>query len=712
MQVSFDRLEDIVRPLPVAPARRRGGARTAPVRPSASPGGRRGMVLRDRPRRLDAPLSIASYGSWVPVLRRLCVRLARMPRARSAQTARRPPSRRVLLAVAAVTATMSGTSIARPAPSPESAQLVALAAPGVHDGARPSGAQALRPPGDRSAAATVVAAQSATVASAVPPPARPTSISTARIVTTLAMGGIPEVALYAYVRAEQTVAVADPSCGLTWSLLAAIGRVESDHGRFGGARLREDGDGTTPIRGIPLDGRPGVALIHDTDDGALDGDRVYDRGVGPMQFIPSTWRRVAADGNGDGRHDPDNIFDAALGAGTYLCSGQADLRNPADRAAAVMRYNRSSDYVAAVLRAGGRVRLEPSDVIGCAGTGADATTPAGHGAPRARQRGLVSGDDRSAVARRACGPRAVTARTPDDEPVGPERAVDDAHGDRAGEHHAHRLGHDDLDHGHLDHDRSADRSDLPAGPDGDHHDHDRDAHHVDDRSPTASVVPDHPDDDHARDRPHDTAVDEHVRVRRRPLHRPDSRPQWRSSAARALVSNSSRVNGLARMSALPSSIQGRRHALLRVARHEQHAGAPPRRAESASDAQPVESRHHDVRHEQVDRFDAARRDLEARVRRRLPRGPCTRSARAACGCASGPPRRPRSAGPSRCRPPPSPRAAPSSGATSPAGTGRYTVKRVPRPGTLSTVTVPPVSETMSRTVDRPRPAPWPSSLVV
>ena len=446
MQVSFDRLEDVVRALPVAPARRRGGARTAPVSTVRVSRGRRGMVLRDRPRRLDAPLSIASYGSWVPVLRRLCVRLARMPRARSAQTARRPPSRRVLLAVAAVTATMSGTSIARPAPSPESAQLVALAAPGAHDGPPASVAQALRPPGDRSAAATV-AAQSATVASAVPPPARPTSISTARIVTTLAMGGIPEVALYAYVRAEQTVAVADPSCGLTWSLLAAIGRVESDHGRFGGARLREDGDGTTPIRGIPLDGRPGVAVIHDTDDGALDGDRVYDRAVGPMQFIPSTWRRVAADGNGDGRQDPDNIFDAALGAATYLCSGQADLRNPADRWAAVMRYNRSSDYVAAVLALAAAYAVEPAHAIGCPGTGAHATTPAGHGAPRARQRGLVSGDARAAVARRAPGLAPTPPAPPTTNPSVPSAPSTTPTGTGPASTTLHHLGHDDLDHG-------------------------------------------------------------------------------------------------------------------------------------------------------------------------------------------------------------------------------------------------------------------------
>ena len=193
-------------------------------------------------------------------------------------------------------------------------------------------------------------------ARAIAPPATATAVpaggatsSTARIVASLGDSGIPEVALRAYRRAELALATGDPSCGVTWSLLAAIGRVESNHGRFGGVRLRDDGYGTGPIRGIALDGRPGVALIRDSDGGALDGDREYDRAVGPMQFIPSTWRSVAADGNGDGRSDPDNLFDAALGAAAHLCAGPADLRDPAQRAAAVWRYNHSDHYVSVVL---------------------------------------------------------------------------------------------------------------------------------------------------------------------------------------------------------------------------------------------------------------------------------------------------------------------------------------------------------------------------
>jgi membrane-bound lytic murein transglycosylase B len=178
--------------------------------------------------------------------------------------------------------------------------------------------------------------------SAIPPPTPP-------IVAALGESGIPEVALRAYVGAARSIAATDPTCHLRWSVIAAIGRVESNHGRFGGAQLRADGSTTIPIRGIPLDGRPGVARILDSDGGAYDGDTVYDRAVGPMQFLPSTWPFVAADGNGDGKMDPNNIFDAALGAARYLCAGDADLSNRAQLAAAVMRYNHSAEYVALVL---------------------------------------------------------------------------------------------------------------------------------------------------------------------------------------------------------------------------------------------------------------------------------------------------------------------------------------------------------------------------
>jgi len=174
-------------------------------------------------------------------------------------------------------------------------------------------------------------------------------LSSAQVIDSLGQSGIPSVAVDAYVRAAGRLVTENPGCGIRWTLLAAIGRVESNHGRFGGAMLRDDGYPTKPIRGIPLDGRPNVALIPDTDGGALDGDTAYDRAVGPMQFIPSTWRSVGVDGNGDGRRDPNNLFDAAYGAARYLCDGDADLRNADARAQAVRRYNNADEYVRVVL---------------------------------------------------------------------------------------------------------------------------------------------------------------------------------------------------------------------------------------------------------------------------------------------------------------------------------------------------------------------------
>lgn len=189
-------------------------------------------------------------------------------------------------------------------------------------------------------------------------------LSSGQVIDALRQSGIPELAVRAYMRAANRLAIDDPSCGIRWTLLAAIGRVESNHSRFGGAQLRDDGYSTKPIRGIPLDGRPNVARILDTDDGALDGDTTFYRAVGPMQFIPSTWREVGQDGNGDGRKDPDNLFDAALGAAVYLCAGDADLRLPEQQAQAVRRYNNADEYVRVVLNLAamyesGRVEMLP-----------------------------------------------------------------------------------------------------------------------------------------------------------------------------------------------------------------------------------------------------------------------------------------------------------------------------------------------------------------
>ncbi len=172
-----------------------------------------------------------------------------------------------------------------------------------------------------------------------PPPA---------VVSFLASDGIPATALDAYRRAARRSVTRDPQCHLPWPLLAAIGRIESDHGRFAGAVLRTDGTSSAKIIGIPLNG-VATALIRDTDRGSLDGDRIFDRAVGPMQFIPSTWAHYAVDGNGDHRADPFNVYDAAAAAAHYLCVAGGNLAKSAGQIRAVLAYNHSSAYLEAVL---------------------------------------------------------------------------------------------------------------------------------------------------------------------------------------------------------------------------------------------------------------------------------------------------------------------------------------------------------------------------
>jgi hypothetical protein len=168
------------------------------------------------------------------------------------------------------------------------------------------------------------------------------------LITGLAANGIPNVALNAYRVAAARMGTATPSCGIDWSLLAGIGRIESNHGRFRGAVLNSDGTSTPRILGPALDGVQ-FAFIRDTDRGQWDGDATYDRAVGPMQFIPATWRAYGIDADGTGSADPFNINDAGLGAAHYLCVAGGDLRTDAGRRKAVMAYNHSDSYVNEVL---------------------------------------------------------------------------------------------------------------------------------------------------------------------------------------------------------------------------------------------------------------------------------------------------------------------------------------------------------------------------
>jgi membrane-bound lytic murein transglycosylase B len=171
----------------------------------------------------------------------------------------------------------------------------------------------------------------------------------ARVLATVDGVEFPLVALDAYFRAAATAAAERPRCGVAWWGLAGISKVEGRHGTYGGAALLPNGDTDKKIIGIQLNGTNETAVIADSDDGSLDGDPSYDRAVGPMQFIPQTWKRFGADGNEDGDTSPWNLYDAALAAANYLCTASSDLSADPGLRRAYFAYNHSQLYVDAVL---------------------------------------------------------------------------------------------------------------------------------------------------------------------------------------------------------------------------------------------------------------------------------------------------------------------------------------------------------------------------
>ncbi|MGR6967823.1 lytic murein transglycosylase [Geodermatophilus sp. URMC 61] len=262
----------------------------------------------------------------------------------------------------------------------------------VADAGRPAAStpQVPTPAGVETSTSTHAASSSAVIPYAAPgtttstassSPSSPSSPSSsaAAAASGLAAGGIPSVAKAAY---DSAVATAPAECGIEWSLVAAIGRVESNHGRFAGAVLRTDGRSAPRIIGIPLDGT-GTALIRDTDGGRLDGDTVFDRAVGPMQFIPSTWARYASDGDGDGSSDPFDIQDAARATARYLCAASGDLTTVNGQRRAVLAYNHSDSYVATVLTLAARYAGTPAPTVPTDVAPSPSEPPANPGPPPA-----------------------------------------------------------------------------------------------------------------------------------------------------------------------------------------------------------------------------------------------------------------------------------------------------------------------------------------
>jgi murein DD-endopeptidase MepM/ murein hydrolase activator NlpD len=183
--------------------------------------------------------------------------------------------------------------------------------------------------------------------------------------------GIPDAALDAYVKAGK-------ASGIDWVYIAALGKIESQHGLMNGGQVLADGD-APGIYGIALDGTHGTQAIRDTDDGHYDLDTTWDRAVGPMQMIPSTWEAYKVDGNGDGQMSPQNFYDAAAAAASLLKANGA----PGDMDKAYRAYNNSAAYVTSVMNAARDIRTlvaadaqRSADLASLEGGGAAATSSA------------------------------------------------------------------------------------------------------------------------------------------------------------------------------------------------------------------------------------------------------------------------------------------------------------------------------------------------
>ncbi|QBI52364.1 lysozyme family protein [Streptomonospora litoralis] len=156
--------------------------------------------------------------------------------------------------------------------------------------------------------------------------------------------GVPRRALEGYARAQLVLMAEQPDCLVSWPTLAGIGKIESRHGTIHGGEIGSDGRTTERIIGIPLDGTDNTAAISDSDGGALDGDTRWDRAVGPMQFIPTTWQDWGADADSTRGADPHDIDDAALAAARYLCADSRVLTSDTGWWEAVLSYNESRSY--------------------------------------------------------------------------------------------------------------------------------------------------------------------------------------------------------------------------------------------------------------------------------------------------------------------------------------------------------------------------------
>jgi hypothetical protein len=152
------------------------------------------------------------------------------------------------------------------------------------------------------------------------------------------LDGIPVVLIDAVNKAVVTSKTKYPQCTMDTALMLGFARTEAG----GGLRtITSNGDM------VPRFIHTGNSSNSENDQGVLDGDPLADHAVGAFGSDPGTWVGYKsqnpninprdyttwtgygrdADGNGDGVRDPNNVYDAALGAIFQVCAnaGAKDL---------------------------------------------------------------------------------------------------------------------------------------------------------------------------------------------------------------------------------------------------------------------------------------------------------------------------------------------------------------------------------------------------
>src|SRR4051812_6712262 len=138
----------------------------------------------------------------------------------------------------------------------------------------------------------------------------------------------------------QTYQAAGAAYGVGWEYLAAIGEVETDHGRSTAPSVR---------RGTNAFGCCAGPMQMCVIDGCAGGGP---RALGVREALAGTWKTVGVDGNGDGEKNPWDPQDAIPGAARLL----NDAGAPGDYRRAIFAYNQASWYVEEVIALAERYR--------------------------------------------------------------------------------------------------------------------------------------------------------------------------------------------------------------------------------------------------------------------------------------------------------------------------------------------------------------------